>query len=143
MYDDGPAARHSADGRQQRAAGRAAAADGAARGARRSKKRSRFTAAGWKSYDFHGLEVLQSLIEARRGGETGISRVQLLTGDAYKQAAKEGRWSAELAAAAMAAEKQANFQRQNAADAQAAAATTPTPDHALVVTYKDGTRARC
>ena len=41
---------------------------------------------GIESYDFHALEVMQSLIEARRGGETGISQVQLLDGDACRKA---------------------------------------------------------
>jgi hypothetical protein len=57
-----------------------------------------------ESYDFHGLEVLQSLAEGRKGGETGISRVEFLTGDALFKAADERRWSLALAEAAMAAE---------------------------------------
>lgn len=57
-----------------------------------------------ESYDFHGLEVLQSLAEGRKGGETGISRVEFLTGDALFKAADEGRWSLALAESAMAAE---------------------------------------
>lgn len=36
---------------------------------------------GIEVYDFHGLELLQSFVEARRGGETGISSVEFLTGD--------------------------------------------------------------
>jgi hypothetical protein len=94
---------------------------------------------GIESYDFHALEVMQSMIEARQGGETGVSRVELLTGNAFKQAEASGRWSADLAAAAMAAEDKAAFQRQPRPG------TTPSiptrnPRHALVVTYKDGTR---
>jgi hypothetical protein len=93
---------------------------------------------GLESYDFHALEVLQSMIEARRGGETGVSRVELLTGDALAAAEKERRWSPDLAEAAMNTERDANFQRQTRP------ATLPTPPsaarHALVVTYKDGTR---
>src|SRR5687767_14673390 len=37
---------------------------------------------GIESYDFHALEVMQSLIEARKGGETGVKQVQLLAGEA-------------------------------------------------------------
>jgi hypothetical protein len=59
---------------------------------------------GFESYDFHGLEILQSLVEARAGGETGVERVQFLEGDALWRAAADGRWSVELADAAMAAE---------------------------------------
>src|SRR5205085_2073443 len=92
---------------------------------------------GIESYDFHALEVMQSLIEARRGGETGIKEVQLLEGDACRRAAGEGRWSQELVNAAMNAEKQGGMKRR------------PTlrfpeepfiPRHVVLVTYKDGTR---
>ena len=59
---------------------------------------------GVESYDFHGLEVLQSMIEGRRGYETGIERVQFLEGDALWKAAEEGVWSPSLAQAALDAE---------------------------------------
>jgi hypothetical protein len=59
---------------------------------------------GFESYDFHGLEVVQSLVESRAGGETGVERVQFLGGDALWRAAEDGLWSPELADAAMAAE---------------------------------------
>ncbi len=57
-----------------------------------------------EGYDFHALEVLQSMVEARRGGETGVSEIQLLEGDAVWQAAADGRWTYALAEAAMRAE---------------------------------------
>jgi hypothetical protein len=96
---------------------------------------------GIESYDFHALEVLQSMIEARRGGETGVSRVELLTGDAFQKAQAEGRWSADLVAAAMAAEEKAHFERQPYPGRPAAKTDpSPKPRHAVVVTYKDGTR---
>src|SRR4029079_13434199 len=90
---------------------------------------------------------MQSFVEARRGGETGVSRVQLLTGDQLKQAAAERRWSQELADLAMAAETKAGFQRlpfpvrQGAAQAtKQSASSDAKPRHALIVDYKDGTR---
>src|SRR5205814_9826120 len=52
---------------------------------------------GLESYDFHGLEVLQSMIEARRGYETGVARVKFLQGDALWKAAEDGLWSPPLA----------------------------------------------
>lgn len=55
-------------------------------------------------YDFHGLEVLQSFIESRPGGETGVAKVQFLEGDALWKAADDGLWSIALADAAMRAE---------------------------------------
>ena len=49
----------------------------------------------------HGLEALQAMIERRNGGESGIASVQCLEGEAIWQAAEEGRWSVELAEAAL------------------------------------------
>jgi len=86
-----------------------------------------------ESYDFHGLEVLQSLAEGRKGGETGISRVEFLTGDALFKAADEGSWSLALAESAMAAE--------------AAVRKIPLremirePARAILLHYKDGLKA--
>lgn len=92
---------------------------------------------GLESYDFHGLEVLQSMVEFRKGGETGVSQVELLSGDDVMRAAREGRWSKELAERAMQAEFALRPQQKR----------TPlgeppyTVPHALLLTYKDGLRA--
>ena len=59
---------------------------------------------GFEGYDFHAMEVLQAMVESRRGGETGIAQVQMLSGDALWKAAEEGRWSLRLADAALATE---------------------------------------
>jgi hypothetical protein len=97
---------------------------------------------GREVYDFHGLELLQSMIEARRGGETGISRVEFVAGAAFDKAQNDGRWSADLVAAAMAAERDAGMSRQERPVRRAGAipAERREGDHALLVTYKDGTR---
>ncbi|QDU45062.1 hypothetical protein Mal52_35500 [Symmachiella dynata] len=86
---------------------------------------------GVESYDFHGLEVLQSMVEGRRGGETGIARVQFLSGDALMATANK-RWSVDLAAAAMQAE--ADFMGQPVIDPK-------TASHGILLEYKDGLRA--
>lgn len=93
---------------------------------------------GVESYDFHALELMQSLIEARQGGETGISRVELLEGDACRQAYSAGRFSRELVDAAMQAERDAMFSRRNSPPAFPPEPFAPR--HAVLVTYKDGTK---
>jgi hypothetical protein len=44
-------------------------------------------------YDFHGAEVLQSMIEFRKGGETGITKLEVVKGDDVEKAGKAGRFS--------------------------------------------------
>ncbi|MDR3619701.1 MAG: hypothetical protein P4L85_10145 [Paludisphaera borealis] len=51
--------------------------------------------------DFHALEAMQCVLERRKGGETGVKRVQLIEGDAVWRAADEGRWSRKLLEAAL------------------------------------------
>ena len=47
----------------------------------------------WEIYLFHVLEVLQSQLERRSGGETGVKSIQTLSGDAVWKAGDSGRWS--------------------------------------------------
>ncbi|HJZ57670.1 MAG TPA: hypothetical protein VKE74_22070 [Gemmataceae bacterium] len=90
-----------------------------------------------EGYDFHAFEVLQSLIERRKGGETGISSVELLAGDAVWKAGDAGRWPVALARAAMAAEL-----GDKAGDLRRPIGREPAEDpHVLLITYKDGLRA--
>lgn len=51
---------------------------------------------------FHILETLQAFVERRKGGETGVRRVQMLKGDAVWAAAKKGLWNRDLLDAALA-----------------------------------------
>ena len=44
--------------------------------------------------DFHGLEAMQSIIERRRGGETGVRAVELLRGDRFWKGLEAGSWEA-------------------------------------------------
>jgi hypothetical protein len=89
-----------------------------------------------ESYDFHGLELLQSMVESRKRGETGISRVQFLSGDAFWAAAKKGVWSRELADAAMRNEFGHRIDL-----AKPFKNERPAKPHGIHVTYKDGFRA--
>ncbi len=86
-----------------------------------------------ESYDFHGLELLQSMVESRKGGETGVSKVEFLDGNAVWRAARAGRWSRELAEAAMDAEL--------GKDRPSLERIHDGRHHALLLTYKDGLRA--
>ncbi len=90
----------------------------------------------FENYGIHALETLQSLIEFRKGGETGISQIEVLYDDELWQGAEAGKWPLELDAAAMRVETGQSF--------------TPTtelhdpprwgrePWHGFLVTYKDG-----
>jgi hypothetical protein len=91
---------------------------------------------GLESYDFHGFEVLQSLVEARKGGEPGVARVEFLRGDALWKAAADGRWSRELAEAAMAAEVGKKPTTLKTVEGE-----KEVKPHGILLTYKDGLRA--
>lgn len=84
---------------------------------------------GPDSYDFHALEVLQSLLESRKGGETGVSSLQCLQGDAVWKAAEDKLWNPNLVEVALKAElgDKAKDWKQ----------TTPNP-YLILVRYKDG-----
>ncbi len=56
---------------------------------------------GSDAMDFHALEAMQSVLERRRGGETGVRRVDMIQGDAVWRARDAGRWSRDLLAAAL------------------------------------------
>lgn len=60
-----------------------------------SRSSSKYDHDQWKNI-FHVAEVLQCMVERRKGGETGIASVQGLTGNAVWQAIDRGDISAEL-----------------------------------------------
>ena len=51
---------------------------------------------GVDSYDYHGLETMQCMVERRKGGESGVKWLQAYRGDAFWQALSDGVWSREL-----------------------------------------------
>ena len=56
---------------------------------------------GVDSYDFHGLETIQCMVERRRGGETGVKWVQAYRGETFWKAHQEGVWPQDLMEAAL------------------------------------------
>lgn len=103
---------------------------------------------GLESYDFHAFEVLQSMVESRRGGETGITRVELLADDKFRAAEAADDWPHDLIKAAMAAEQEHDEPRR--ARPRVGVYSAPednvknrknTTVHAIRLTYKDGLRA--
>ncbi len=85
-------------------------------------------------YDFHAFEVLQSMVEARKGGERGIGSIEFLQGDALWKAAQQGRWSRSLADAALRVEfgdKIPDLRQP----------INGQPTHGILVTYRDGWKA--
>lgn len=89
-----------------------------------------------ESYDFHALEVLQSMVECRRGGETGVKRITFYEGEQVYQAAQAGIFDWKLVEAAMFAETGKIEQRlESIGDEEA---ITP---HAIVLEYVDGFKA--
>lgn len=97
---------------------------------------------GVESYDIHALEVLQSMVEARRGGETGVRRVQFLEGDKLWQAAQEGRWSPQIATVALASKPIPGLPAASELLKPDARATGDRPflSHGILIEYRDGTR---
>ncbi|MDB4862822.1 hypothetical protein OAI33_05995 [Pirellulaceae bacterium] len=89
-----------------------------------------------ESYDFHALEVLQSMVECRRGGETGVKRITFYEGEQVYQAAQAGIFDWKLVEAAMFAETGKIEPRlESIGDEEA---ITP---HAIVLEYVDGFKA--
>ena len=82
-------------------------------------------------YLIHGLEVLQCMLERRKGGETGVKSVECLQGEAVWKAADAGRISWQLVEEAVGRCQSANVGpiRENV-----------TRPMAILVDYRDGTR---
>lgn len=86
-----------------------------------------------EGYSFHGLEALQSIVERRRGGETGVSAVEYLEGEAAWKACDAGRLDPVVFAAATRAREAKNRFRGEFREALKPAA--------FFIEYRDGLRA--
>ena len=56
---------------------------------------------GVDSYDFHGLETIQCMVERRKGGESGVKWVHAYRGDNFWKAYDQGLWSKNLMESAL------------------------------------------
>ena len=56
---------------------------------------------GVDSYDFHGLETIQCMVERRQGGESGVRWVEAYRGESFWKAYREGIWPRDLMEAAL------------------------------------------
>lgn len=89
-----------------------------------------------ESYDFHGLELLQSMVEFRQGGESGVSKIEFLDDEALWKAADKGVWSKDLAEAAMKREFEKGVDLKKPFEGE-----RPAKPHGIRITYKDGFKA--
>jgi len=101
---------------------------------------------GSDAMDFHALEAMQCMLERRRGGETGVKAVQLVTGESVWAARDQGRWSRELLEAALSRSDSlqgltiSDGRTQNLAAGDELRGLTRHPA-AYFIEYLDGTRA--
>ncbi len=91
-----------------------------------------------ESYDFHGLEILQSMAETRRGGESGVSRLRFLDEPALLAELARSERSRSLANAAMAAELGEGHPGIVALIQKRALGGGPA--HGIAIDYRDGLR---
>jgi hypothetical protein len=90
-----------------------------------------------ESYDFHGLEVLQSMVESRQGGETGITSVEFLDTARMQKAIQNGDISKSLVDAALRTE----FGDDIPKDYGRVPGEDEIEPHAIRVRYKSGLKA--
>lgn len=90
---------------------------------------------------FDALEALQSIMERRAGGETGVAAVTCLTGKDVWRAGDTGQWRWDLLDAALAQSPSANLGDVRINTGSMAVAGMPaTPPIAFIIEYTDGTR---
>lgn len=89
---------------------------------------------GVEPYGFHALEMIQCLVERRKGGETGIASVQCLTGDAVWEAGRKNIYSEKLMQAALKLARR----RRGADKPLTETVRSPT---AFIIRYRDGLKS--
>jgi hypothetical protein len=82
-----------------------------------------------EEHGYHAIELLQAMAERRKGGETGVSAIRCVTGEAVSDLARRGEWSQDLLDAALS-------RRVN----QVPDTPAPPPE-AIQLRYRDGVRA--
>lgn len=82
-------------------------------------------------YLFHALESLQCMLERRRGGETGVKRLQALRGETVWQAAAAGRFSTKLMEASL---------KHSVSNNVGSIRDNVTDPVAVLIDYQDGTK---
>jgi hypothetical protein len=92
-------------------------------------------------YGFHALETLQTMLERRKGGESGVKAVTCLTGKDVWKAGDAGRWSWDLLEAALSRSETVNPGdiRDNVGSMKVYG-YNQTPALAFLIEYRDGTR---
>lgn len=108
-----------------------------ARDLRRGAKITELFATSYSSpeaYGFHGLEVVQCLAERRAGGETGVRSVQMLSGDKFWEAVRNGIFSRDLFEAAVSRCERSSIARGKKLDALQ-------EPFLYAIQYNDGLRA--
>jgi hypothetical protein len=92
-------------------------------------------------YGFHALETLQTMIERRKGGETGVKAVTCLIGNAVWKAADKGMWSWDLLEAALSRSETVNpGDIRDNTGAMRVLGHPGVPPTAFLIEYRDGTR---
>jgi hypothetical protein len=87
------------------------------------------------AYGFHALEMVQSLVERRAGGETGVRRVQCIEGEVVWEAGRRGMFDPALLDAALSRLKERPLPAGKTIEQ-----LVPRPT-LFVIDYEDGLRA--
>jgi hypothetical protein len=95
---------------------------------------------GIDGHSFHVLEFMQSFLERRAGGETGIRRIRALEGDEVWQAGRDGLYDGALLLAAMSRFGRVSPGYYTAGDLEHLVKTVNNPV-VFLIEYVDGLRA--